>query len=129
MPIGLCLFFMIVNPFVFPRPKDDKSWATRAVLGQRLAATELAAVALPAAYRQRGGTGGAARLLGGRLQHVLELMSSRSRRGHGLPSRLHAGDRLDAGHAGNCGALAYHEDSRMDPPTNSSCCGGDPCNL
>lgn len=35
VPIGLCLFFIIVNPFVFPAPKDDKSWATRSVLGQR----------------------------------------------------------------------------------------------
>lgn len=36
IPIGVCLFFIIVNPFVFPAPKDDSSWATRSVLGQRL---------------------------------------------------------------------------------------------
>jgi hypothetical protein len=35
IPIGLCLVFIIVNPFVFPAPKDDSSWATRSVLGQR----------------------------------------------------------------------------------------------
>ena len=36
IPIGLCLFFIIVNPFVFPAPKDDSRWATRSVLGQRI---------------------------------------------------------------------------------------------
>lgn len=36
IPIGLCLFFIIVNPFVFRAPKDDSRWATRSVLGQRI---------------------------------------------------------------------------------------------
>lgn len=36
IPIGLCLFFIIVNPFIFRPPKDDTHWATRSVLGQRL---------------------------------------------------------------------------------------------
>lgn len=36
VPVGICLFFILVNPFVFPAPEDDKSWATRSVLGQRL---------------------------------------------------------------------------------------------
>jgi hypothetical protein len=36
IPIGLCLFFIIVNPFIFRAPKDDSRWATRSVLGQRL---------------------------------------------------------------------------------------------
>ena len=36
VPIGLCLLFIIVNPFVFAAPRDDSRWATRAVLGQRL---------------------------------------------------------------------------------------------
>ena len=36
IPISLCLFFIIVNPFIFPAPKDDSHWATRTVLGQRI---------------------------------------------------------------------------------------------
>ncbi|MEZ5924885.1 MAG: DUF6653 family protein [Hyphomicrobiaceae bacterium] len=36
IPIGVCLFFIIINPFIFPAPKDKTRWATRSVLGQRL---------------------------------------------------------------------------------------------
>lgn len=35
-PIGMCLFFLLINPFIFPAPRHDRAWATRAVLGQRL---------------------------------------------------------------------------------------------
>lgn len=35
-PIGLCLFFILINPYIFPAPRTQQAWATRAVLGQRL---------------------------------------------------------------------------------------------
>lgn len=35
VPIGSCLFFIIINPFIFPAPRDDSKWATKSVLGQR----------------------------------------------------------------------------------------------
>ncbi|MEZ5775299.1 MAG: DUF6653 family protein [Hyphomicrobiaceae bacterium] len=35
IPVGLCLLFILVNPFIFPAPRSKSAWATRAVLGQR----------------------------------------------------------------------------------------------
>jgi hypothetical protein len=33
---AIVLVWLIANPIVFPQPKDDKAWATRAMLGEEM---------------------------------------------------------------------------------------------
>ena len=33
---AIVVVWLIVNPVVFPEPKDDKAWATRAMLGEEM---------------------------------------------------------------------------------------------
>jgi len=35
VPVGIVLVFIALNPFVFPAPRTDTAWATRAVLGHQ----------------------------------------------------------------------------------------------
>jgi hypothetical protein len=36
IPTGLIVFWLIINPKAFPKPKSTKNWASKAVLGERV---------------------------------------------------------------------------------------------
>jgi len=50
VPIVLCLVFLVVNPLLFAPPRSTRSWASKAVLGERVW-TLRESVPIPDRYR------------------------------------------------------------------------------